>query len=134
MIRGVGIDLVEVKRIRSTIGRWGERFVRKVFTDVEIDYCRSKKNSYQHYAARFAAKEAVAKSLAIGWSGGFRWRDIEVVNDRSGKPSVVLRGHLKKMLSKSTVFVSISHSGDLVVSCAVIETPSRPRQSARRAK
>ncbi len=120
MIEGIGVDLVEVDRIRGTIEAWGERFLEKIFTEAEIRYCTSKKSAYQHFAARFAAKEAVAKALAIGWSGGFRWRDVEVVNDKAGKPSVVLYGHVKKLMSHSRVFLSISHTREIVVAFAVI--------------
>ncbi|MGA2624601.1 MAG: holo-ACP synthase [Bacteroidota bacterium] len=120
MIEGIGVDLVEVGRIRDTIETWGGRFLEKIFTEAEIRYCTSKKSSYQHFAARFAAKEAVAKALAIGWSGGFRWKDVEVVNDESGKPSIVLTGHVKNLMSRSRIFLSISHTRELVVAFAVI--------------
>ena len=120
MIEGIGVDLVEVGRIRDTIEAWGERFLEKIFTGAEIRYCSSKKSSYQHFAARFAAKEAVAKALAIGWSGGFRWKDVEVVNDQAGKPSIVLYGHVKNLMSRSKIFLSISHTHEIVVAFAVI--------------
>jgi len=122
MIKGVGVDIIEVARVRDTVVQWGNRFLEKVFTEVEIQYCSAKANPYQHYAARFAAKEAVAKALALGWSGGFRWQDVEVVNDASGKPSVILYGHAKKQLGESRVFVSISHTTGMVIAFVVIES------------
>lgn len=121
MIRGIGVDLVEVERLRGVLGRWGSRFTRKVFTQLEIEYCSSKANPVQHYAARFAAKEAVAKALGAGWSGAFRWKDVEVSNDEQGKPSVLLYREVKRLLSGCTIFVSISHTETIVVASAIIE-------------
>ena len=76
-------------------------------------------------AARFAVKEAVAKALATGWSGGFRWKDVEVENDPSGKPAVILHGRVKELLRGNQVLVSISHAESVVVAAAVIEGPAR---------
>ena len=121
MIDGIGVDIVEVDRFRGTMKKFGNRFVKKIFTDLEIRYCTSKKNSYQHFAARFAAKEAVAKAMSTGWSGAFRWRDVEVSNDDSGKPSVVLYGVVRKNLKRNRVKLSISHTKNIVVAFAVIE-------------
>lgn len=121
MILGIGIDVVELSRMRELIGRWGERFVNKVFTQREIEYASSKADGTQHFAGRFAVKEAVAKALSTGWSGGFRWKDVEVTNDSSGKPSVQLYGTVKELLKGSNVLVSISHSEHVIVAMAVIE-------------
>ena len=121
MIQGIGIDIVDVSRIRTAIGAWGSHLLKKVFTDVEIQYCTSKKNPYEHFAARFAAKEAVSKALEIGWSGGFRWKDVEIRNDPSGKPRVVLYEHVNKLLAKSRVLLSLAHTGSTVVAVAIIE-------------
>jgi holo-[acyl-carrier protein] synthase len=121
MIRGVGVDVVEIGRMQETINRWGETFLQKIFTEREISYANTHKNPTHHIAARFAVKEAVAKALSIGWSGGFRWKDVEVANDPSGKPDVALYGSLKDHLAGSHVHVSISHSESVVVAFAVIE-------------
>lgn len=121
MIRGVGVDIVEVKRVQDTIERWGDRFLQKVFTDREIQYCRAKKNPFPHFAARFAAKEAVGKALATGWSGGFRWKDVEIENEQSGKPNVLVHEHVRTLLAGSRIFLSLSHTTTTVVACAVIE-------------
>ena len=123
MIEGVGVDVVEIQRVQRTIDGWGSRFLNRIFTTRELSYAQSKKNPAHHFAARFAVKEAVAKALATGWSGGFRWRDIEVENDVAGKPSVVLYGQMKQLLRASRVFVSISHSENVVVAFALIEKP-----------
>jgi holo-[acyl-carrier protein] synthase len=122
MIKGIGIDVVELGRMKDVVGKWGERFLQKVFTEGELAYARSKKFPINHIAGRFAAKEAVAKALATGWSGGFRWKDVEVTNDPSGKPAITLHGYVKEMLDGNRIFVSISHSESVVVATAVIET------------
>jgi len=121
MVCGIGVDIIEIARIRQSIERLGERFTDKVFTPHEIAYCVAKHNKYQHLAARFAAKEAVAKALSTGWSGEFRWKDVEVMNDPGGQPRITLSGKLREKLSGSSVFLSISHSDNHVVAMVVIE-------------
>ena len=123
MIRGIGVDVVELARISEVVEKWGDRFLRKVFTDGELSYARSKKFPIHHIAGRFAAKEAVAKALATGWSGGFRWKDVEVKNDASGKPAIELHGDVRELFATSNILVSISHSETVVVAAAVIESP-----------
>ena len=121
MIQGIGVDLIEIKRIQSSIDEFGEIFLRKIFTDAEIGYCRSRKNPAQHFAARFAAKEAVSKALSTGWSGEFEWKNVEVTNELSGKPNVTLHGSTAAALKNSKVHLSLSHSETAVVALAVIE-------------
>jgi holo-[acyl-carrier protein] synthase len=121
MIRGIGVDIIEISRVRKSVEESGEQFLRKVFTQVEIDYCTSKPDRFQHLAARFAAKEAVSKALATGWAGDFQWKDVEVMNDVSGQPQVTLHGKLRERLASRTVFLSLSHAEDHVVAMAVIE-------------
>ena len=121
MIKGIGVDLVEISRIELSIKKYGEQFLQKVFTDLEIRYCSGKAKPSGHFAARFAAKEAVAKALSTGWAGGFRWKDVEVSNDTSGKPSVTLKGELEKTMRGSAIFLSLSHSETSVVAFAIIE-------------
>ncbi len=120
-IRGIGVDIVEIGRIDDSIRRLGDRFLSKLFTEAEIAYCRSKKNPSQHFAARFAAKEAVAKALSTGWAGEFEWKNVEVFNEPSGKPGIVLHGKTAAVLSGSRVLISLSHSDTTVVAFAVIE-------------
>ena len=122
MIEGIGVDVVEISRIEEVVQRWGNGFLEKVFTSTELQYAQSKKEPMPHIAARFAVKEAVAKALSTGWSGGFRWKDVEVRNDLSGKPSVNLYGKMQEMLKGSKVLVSLSHSDTVVVAFAVIES------------
>jgi len=104
-----------------TIADWGQAFLERVFTVRELSYSQARKNPTHHFAARFAVKEAVAKALSTGWASGFRWKDVEVENSASGKPSVVLHGRVGEVLKGSKVHVSISHSENVVVACAIIE-------------
>jgi len=121
LVLGLGIDIIEIARVRKSIENYGDKFLAKVFTEEEIRYCDSKFNKYQHYAARFAAKEAVYKALASGWKEGLRWKDIEIQNDTSGMPSIKPSGKLKTFLSENTQLrISISHSDNYVTSVAII--------------
>jgi holo-[acyl-carrier protein] synthase len=124
MIRGIGVDILEIERIQRSIEGYGDRFLRKVFTAREIAYCRGKNNIYQHFAARFASKEAMSKALATGWQGEFRWQDVEVINDASGQPHITLHGNLRKNLSASSILVTLSHSESHVVAVVLIEESS----------
>ena len=121
MVIGLGIDIIEIARVKKSIDNYGDRFLEKVFTNEEINYCNSKFNKFQHFAARFAAKEAVYKALASGWQEGLRWKDIEIQNDNSGMPSIKPSGKLKTFLSENTQLrLSISHSDNYVTSVAII--------------
>ncbi len=121
MVEGLGVDVVEIARVSRIVDRWGDHFLKKIFTDREIAYARSRKNSLHHFAARFAVKEAVAKAVATGWRSGFRWKDVEVENDGRGKPTVVLGGAMKTLLEGANIQVSISHSDTVVVGVAIVE-------------
>ena len=121
MIFGIGIDIIEIERIKQSIEKFNDRFLNKIYTQTELDYCQSKKNKYQHYAARFAAKEAIAKALATGWSKGFRWKDIEIFNEKSGMPNVTLQGNLKSFLGDDKLLkITMSHSEHYVTCFAII--------------
>jgi holo-[acyl-carrier protein] synthase len=121
VVEGLGVDVVEIARVQGVVDEWGDHFLHKIFTEGEIAYARSKKNSVQHLAARFAVKEAVAKALATGWQGGFRWKDIEVGNDANGKPTVTLSGGIRTRLAGANIHISISHSDTVVVGVAILE-------------
>ena len=111
-VLGIGTDIVECLRIAQMIERHGELFINRVYTTVEIEYCRSRKQSTQHYAGRWAAKEAVLKALGTGWRKGIAWRDIELVNDAAGRPVVRLGGGAREHAEKNNireVLASISH-------------------------
>jgi len=112
-IIGIGIDIVETSRIEKAMLRNPERFRARTFTDREVQYCENKKNRFQHYAARFAAKEAAMKALGTGWSRGVGFSEIEVVNDSSGKPELVFHGKAKEFFKGcggGSTFLSLSHS------------------------
>lgn len=121
MILGIGIDIVEILRIKESIEKFGESFINKIFTEGEIEYCSKKFNKYQHYAARFAAKEAIYKAIASGWQKGISWKDIEIQNDPRGMPLVIPSGKLLSFLSGGNELrISISHSENYVTSVAII--------------
>ncbi|MCB0732363.1 MAG: holo-ACP synthase [Ignavibacteriae bacterium] len=121
MIFGIGIDIIEIERIKSSVEKFGNIFLNKIYTKTELDYCLQKKNKYQHLAARFAAKEAIAKALATGWSKGFKWKDIEIFNEVSGMPNVKLHGYLEKFLgSEKSLKITMSHSEHYVTCFAII--------------
>lgn len=120
-IKGIGVDVVDVTRMKHMLRDQGEAFTAKVFTEAEIAYCRSKKNPHEHFAARFAAKEAVSKALQTGWRGEFRWKDVEVMNEPSGAPKIALYGQMADILKGKTIHLSLSHSETTVVAFAVIE-------------
>ncbi|MEX1137999.1 MAG: holo-ACP synthase [Bacteroidota bacterium] len=120
-IRGIGVDVVDVERMKQMLLEQGDAFVGKVFTDAEAAYCRSRKNPHEHFAARFAAKEAVSKAMQRGWSGEFRWKDIEVMNEPSGAPRIVLYGELARLLGGTKVHLSLSHTEKTVVAFSIIE-------------
>ncbi len=121
MVRGIGVDIIEISRIKESIDQHGDAFLGKILTAREIAYCRARQEPHQHFAARFAAKEAVSKALSTGWSGEFVWKDVEVDNDDLGKPHIALHGKLREKLMGCTVHVSISHDRDRVVAMALIE-------------
>ncbi len=109
---GIGTDIVDCLRIAKMIERHGEQFICRVYTPNEIGYCSSRKAATQHFAGRWAAKEAVLKVLGTGWSPGIKWRDIEICNDVSGKPSIKLSGGARDIAESkgiSNVMISISH-------------------------
>ncbi len=111
-IVGIGTDIVECLRIAQMIERHGDLFLARVFTPREIEYCSARKAATQHYAGRWAAKEAVLKALGTGWSRGIQWRDIEVRNDTAGKPTVALAGGARDVCERlgiGSLLVSISH-------------------------
>lgn len=121
MVEGVGIDIIEVSRIRKSIEDYGISFTAKIFTDEEVKYCSEKPNPFQHYAARFAAKEAFSKAAGTGWNSDFSWHEVEVINEPSGKPRLRLTGGSLKMFGQKRIFLSLSHSGDYVTAVVIIE-------------
>jgi holo-[acyl-carrier protein] synthase len=124
VIIGAGIDLVEICRIERSIGRYGVRFLNRVYTPGEQSYCLRKRNSAESFAARFAAKEAAAKSLGTGIGYGVTWREIEVVREPGGRPSVRFYGRaaqIAALLGIARTSLSISHTGALAMASVVAE-------------
>src|SRR6476659_869837 len=124
MIVYIGIDITEVYRMRETIART-PRFVERVFTAAEREYCDSKGvAAAQSYAARFAAKEAFLKALKTGWRGKITWHDIEVVNDANGVPSLNITGEARKLLDAMCahkIHISISHTAEHAIAQVLLE-------------
>jgi len=121
MIIGVGIDIIEIDRIKESVDKFGEKFLSKIYTKSELEYCLSKASKYQHLAARFAAKEAVYKALTTGWHEKATWQDIEISNEPNGMPVVSLKGKLNGFLTKGkNLRISMSHSRDYVACVAII--------------
>ena len=111
-IIGLGTDIIECLRIARMIEKHGELFLQRVYTQHEVAYCSSRKAANQHYAGRWAAKEAVLKAMGTGWSRGIRWRDIEVKIDLRGKPSVLIHGTAHEICAElgiTDVMITISH-------------------------
>jgi len=126
MVAGIGVDIIEIERIKQSVEKFGNNFLNKIFTAAELEYCLSKKMKYQHLAARFSAKEAISKALATGWNKEFRWKDVEIFNEKSGLPKVILKGELKKFLAKNKELkISMSHSENYVVTVAILYTKNQ---------
>ena len=124
MIVGTGVDLAEVPRIRASIERYGEKFIRRIYTPAEIAYVERKANKYERYAARFAAKEAGMKAIGTGWRRGVTWQDFEVANLRSGKPTLLLHGvaaGFAEKLGVKHVSLSITHTAGLSMAHVILE-------------
>ncbi len=124
MIVGSGVDLAEVDRIRAAAERYGRRFIERVFTPAEIAYVERKANRYERYAARFAAKEAGMKAIGTGWRHGVRWRDFEVANLPSGKPTLLLHGRAGEFAARlgvKSVALSLTHTAQLGMAHVLLE-------------
>ncbi|MGE0375235.1 MAG: holo-ACP synthase [Planctomycetaceae bacterium] len=122
MIVGLGTDIVEITRIGQMIERHGELFLQRVYTESEIRYCQQRKEAMQHYAGRWAAKEAVMKTLGTGFTRGVGWQDIEIANRRSGQPQIVLSGGAKEFAAQrgiDEILISISHCRTYATATAI---------------
>ncbi len=123
MVIGIGVDIVEVGRIERVMGGSGS-MVTRVFTPSEIEYCEERKNQAQHFAGRFAAKEAALKALGTGWGEGIRWKDVEIVSEDSGRPLLKLHGRalqLSEERGAQSTLVTITHAEAYAVAVVVIE-------------
>lgn len=125
MIYGIGTDIIEIDRIEKLIEKMGDKFLNRVFTNDEQEYCNKMARRSANYAARFAAKEAFVKALGTGFSNGISWRDIGVKNEDSGKPYIVLTGKALEIIKKNNITsinVSLSHSHTHAISIVTLET------------
>jgi len=117
-----GIDMVDCRRLREAVERHEDRFLQRVFTEFELNYCLGRKREIEHLAGRFAAKEAVLKVLGTGWRSGIAWTDVEVRNDPSGQPRVFLTGRCKQLAEQmglTEILISISHIDTHAIASAI---------------
>ncbi|MEI6090384.1 MAG: holo-ACP synthase [bacterium] len=122
MIYGIGTDLCEVNRIKQSIEKYGDKFVKRVFTPTEIEYCDLYKDKkYVHYAARFAAKEAFSKAIGTGFTEGFKLNEVGIVNELSGNPNIELFGSLQEKYSHLKAHISLSHTDDNAHAYLILE-------------
>ncbi len=124
MIFGTGIDIVDISRFERFVRENNVPLFNRLFTEQEQAYCAARKRSAQHYALRFAAKEAFVKALGTGLADGLAWRDVEVVNDPSGKPDLNLTGRAAELFRQhglSRVFLSLSHDGNYAIASVILE-------------
>ena len=125
MIVGTGVDLAEVARIAKSIERYGDKFIRRIYTPAEIAYVERKANKFERYAARFAAKEAGMKAIGTGWRRGVTWQDFEVANLPTGKPTLRLYGVAAKVADKlgvKNIALSITHTAELGMAHVILES------------
>jgi holo-[acyl-carrier protein] synthase len=124
MIVGLGIDIVEVPRVAAAIQRFGDRFLRRIFTEGEIRYCNSRHNPEERYAARFAAKEAALKAIGTGWNRGVGWREVEVCREPGGRPTMQFHGKAAEIaarLGTRRVSLSLSHTKQQAIAQVILE-------------
>jgi holo-[acyl-carrier protein] synthase len=124
MIIGIGVDIVEIERFRHVIERLKDRFTHRVFTPGEQQFCESHRDPAPHFAARFAAKEALFKALGTGWAKGVTWLDVEVQRERQDAPVLALHGEAQRLSSgrgMQRVHLSLSHSEHWAVATVILE-------------
>jgi holo-[acyl-carrier protein] synthase len=124
-IVGTGIDICEVARVRQAIDRFGQRFLKRVFTDAERAYCESKRNRIERYAARFAAKEAAMKAIGTGLRRGVNWQDFEVSREAGGRPTITIRGKAAEFAQKlgtKRAALSITHTKHQAMAQVILES------------
>lgn len=124
MIVGIGVDVVEIRRFGEVLERQKDRFIQRVFTAGEQEYCRAHRDPVPHFAARFAAKEALFKALGTGWAKGVSWLDVGVRREGQGAPILVLRGEAERIsvsLGARKVHLSLSHTNESAVAVVILE-------------
>jgi len=134
-VRGIGVDLTRIPRLREVVARWNDRFLQRVFTEQELEYCRRRRDPIPHLAARFAAKEATLKALGTGLRMGVKWRELEVRRERGQAPIMVLSGRCRAIAEAKggrRVLLSLTHDGDYAMAQAMLigdsaDDEARPR-------
>ncbi len=116
---GIGTDIIEIDRIEKAIAKYKQRFLDRIFTQNEQEYCQKHRTAARHFAGRFAAKEAIVKALGTGFHNSISWLDIEIINDAAGKPVVHLSNHLNNLLDHPRILLSISHCHQYATACAI---------------
>ena len=124
MIVGLGVDMEEITRLGDAIKRHGRIFLERIFTPAEIAYCERHRDPVERYAGRFAAKEAAMKALGTGWGKGVRWRDIEVMRQPGGRPTIIFHGvaheHAERLGARQ-ISLSITHTGNFALAEVILE-------------
>ncbi|MBN1480353.1 holo-ACP synthase [candidate division KSB1 bacterium] len=121
MIQSIGVDIVDIARTTAIIHRWGDKFIKKILTPDEYNYCKPKSGLAACIAARFAVKEALYKALPEDWQNSAGWLDIEVMNDKAGRPHINCLGSLKNISNTFQIHVTISHSKTCAIAMIVLE-------------
>jgi len=124
MIIGIGIDIIEVDRLQRSVQKFGESFLNRIFTERELKYCNKKSNKYQFFAVGFAAKEALLKAIGTGLRDGISWQEMEIIDDKFGKPAIYSRGKCGLVIRKlnvSRILVSLSYTDRHGVALVVLE-------------
>ncbi|MBV9155511.1 MAG: holo-ACP synthase [Acidobacteriaceae bacterium] len=124
MILGIGTDLTEVARIRKTLVQYGDRFLKRIYTDTERAYASSKANAAERFAARFAAKEAAMKAIGTGWRRGVTWKDFEVANEPSGRPILRMTGmgrQIAEQMGVKRTTISLTHTAETALALVILE-------------
>lgn len=128
MVLGIGIDIIEIERIKKSVDEYGDAFLKKIYTQTEINYSLSRPNKYQHLAARFAAKEAIYKALSSDTDKAYSWQDVEIYNEVNGIPKVKFYGELKNYLNDDKQLkISMSHSENYVTCVAILYVIPSPK-------
>lgn len=124
MLCGIGNDIIEIHRIHKAINKYGKKFLDKIFTFKEQEYCLKYAQSERHFSGRFAAKEAIVKALGCGFRDGITWLDIEICNEGSGRPYVVFSHKLNELFGDVEILISISHSKEFATAFATASVKS----------
>lgn len=129
MILGIGIDLVEVSRVEALVERHGDRALRRIFTEAEVERCGRSRSPSESFAARFAAKEAFFKAVGTGWGQGLAWTEVEVVSAPSGAPEVRLSGAAERLARErgvTRIHLTLTHTDTLASAYLLLEGPGAP--------